>query len=317
MDHNAGTPTNSKGKRFWAILCSVFAVIVTTVLVLAFFPGINAFGVYAAEPPDAALTGHDVVIAVFKSTRSLQRYSQINDNLYNELRYRGYMVDLLYAENDPVTQSAQIETEQSKKPRIMVIEPVDGAALGQVLAKVKQTGIKVIAYDRLITGTADVDYYAAFDNYKSGAIQAQYIEFKLGLGKSARPCNIELFAGSYDDERARQFYLGAMDVLMPHIQSGRLVVRSAETDFKAIAIRSWKSESAMMRMGGLLNSSYRDEKLDAVLSPGDSISTGVIAALEQDGYGKTEKPWPVITGQGCFIANVKAILAGRQSMPLK
>ncbi|MFX8692486.1 substrate-binding domain-containing protein, partial [Acinetobacter baumannii] len=82
--------------------------------------------------------------------------------------------------------------------------------------------VKIIAYDRLIRGSADVDYYATFDNFQVGVLQASYIEQALGLKDGKGPFNIELFGGSPDDNNAYFFYDGAMSVLQPYIDSGKL-----------------------------------------------------------------------------------------------
>jgi putative multiple sugar transport system substrate-binding protein len=268
----------------------------------------------AATTAPAAAGG---LVAVFMPTKSLQRWNQDGDNMKKQLEAKGYTVDLLYGgENDVATQVSQIETEISKAPKVMVIASIDGTALGTVLQKVADAKIKVIAYDRLIMKTANVDYYATFDNFKVGTIQGSFIEDKLALKTAAGPFNIELFAGSPDDNNAKLFNQGAMSILQPYIDSGKLVVKSKQTDFTTIAIQSWKSETAQARMDNLLAANYTNAKLDAVLSPNDSLAIGIIAALDAVGYGKADKPYPVITGQDCDVANVKAIIAGKQSMSI-
>ncbi len=44
------------------------------------------------------------------------------------------------------------------------------------------------------------------------------------------------------------------------------------------------------------------------------MSLGVQSALKSAGYGTSEKPMPILTGQDANISNVKAIVAGDQSM---
>ncbi|GAA3333867.1 hypothetical protein GCM10020331_099610 [Ectobacillus funiculus] len=55
------------------------------------------------------------------------------------------------------------------------------------------------------------------------------------------------------------------------------------------------------------------KKIDAVLSPYDGISIGIISSLKGVGYGKADKPMPVITGQDAELASVKSIIAGEQT----
>jgi len=175
--------------------------------------------------------------------------------------------------------------------------------------------IKVIAYDRLIMNTANVDYYATFDNFEVGVIQGTFIRDALDLEKAAEPFNIEIFAGSPDDNNAVFFYDGAMSILQPYIDSGKLKVRSGEIEREMVAIQGWKMESAQARMTQLLKDYYGDgEALHAVLSPNDGLAYGIIAAFKEAGFGGEDKPFPLLTGQDCVKENVLAMLRGEQSM---
>ncbi len=97
--------------------------------------------------------------------------------------------------------------------KLLVIAPIDGSSLTDTLQHAADVKIPVISYDRLIRGTPNVDYYATFDNFKVGVLQANYIVDKLGLAQAKGPINIELFAGSPDDNNATFFFDGAMSVL--------------------------------------------------------------------------------------------------------
>jgi putative multiple sugar transport system substrate-binding protein len=266
-----------------------------------------------AESTAAPAAGQ--LVGVLMPTKSLQRWNQDGSNMQKSLEAKGYQVELQYAENDVNTQVSQIENMITKKVKVLVIAAIDGAALTDVLQQAADNGIKVIAYDRLIMKTKNVDYYATFDNYKVGTIQGQYLEQKLGLKDGKGPFNIELFAGSPDDNNAVFFNKGAMDVLQPYITSGKLVVKSKQTEFAKCAIAAWKSETAQARMDNLLTANYSNgTKLDAVLSPNDSLAIGIIAALKNIGYNGTDKPFPLLTGQDCDKANVVSLIAGEQSM---
>lgn len=178
----------------------------------------------------------------------------------------------------------------------------------------------MIAYDRLLLRTPNVDYYATFDNYKVGVQQATSLLIGLKLknadgseGTAKGPFNIELFAGSPDDNNATFFYNGAMSVLKPYIDRGALVVKSGQTDFKPIAILRWQPSTAQKRMEDLLTNTYRDgAKVHGVLSPFDGLSIGILSALKSSGYGTPGQPYPVVTGQDAEVASVKSILAGEQ-----
>lgn len=257
------------------------------------------------------------LIGVAMPTQSLQRWNQDGANMKAKLEEKGYKVDLQYANNDVNTQIQQLENMITKKCKVLVIASIDGSALTEVLRKAAENNIKVIAYDRLIMNSEHVDYYATFDNFKVGEIQGKYIEEKLGLKENAGPFNIELFGGAPDDNNALFFFNGAMSVLRPYIDAGKLVVPSKQTDFATIAILAWDSARAQARMDNLITAYYADgRKLDAVLSPNDSLAIGIITSLRNAGYGTPEKPYPIVTGQDCDKPNVIALIKGEQSMSI-
>ena len=257
------------------------------------------------------------LIGVAMPTQSLQRWNQDGENMKKELEAKGYTVDLQYANNDVNTQIQGIENMITKQCKVLVVAAIDGSTLTDVLKKAGENGIKVIAYDRLIMKTPNVDYYATFDNFKVGVIQGQYIETKLALKDGKGPFNIELFGGSPDDNNATFFFKGAMSILQPYIDNGKLVIGSKQKEFTTIAIQGWDSAKAQARMDNLITSTYaKTTKLDVVLSPNDSLAIGIVASLKNAGYGTAAKPYPVLTGQDCDKPNVKAMIADQQSMSI-
>lgn len=265
----------------------------------------------------APTTTDGKLIGVAMPTQSLQRWNQDGTNMKSQLEAKGYKVDLQYANNDVNTQLQQLENMITKGCKVLVIASIDGAALTDVLKKAADNQVKVIAYDRLIMKTPNVDYYATFDNFKVGVIQGQYIETKLGLKDGKGPFNIELFGGSPDDNNATYFFNGAMSILQPYIDSKKLVVVSGQTEFTKIAIPGWDTSKAQARMDNLITANYASgKKLDVVLSPNDSLAIGVVGSLKNAGYGSADKPYPVITGQDCDKPNVKAMINKQQSMSI-
>jgi putative multiple sugar transport system substrate-binding protein len=254
------------------------------------------------------------LVGVAMPTKSLQRWNQDGENMKKALEAAGYEVDLQYADNKVENQVSQLENMITKGAKVLVIASIDGTALKGVLEKAAKDKIKVIAYDRLILDSPNVDYYATFDNYLVGKIQGEYIEEALDLKSGAGPFNMEVFGGSPDDNNAYFFNGGAVDVLQPYIDKGQLVIHSGQTDMEQIAILGWKAESAQDRMDNLLTAFYSDKNVDVVLSPNDSLAQGIVASLKAAGYGSADKPYPVLTGQDCDITNVKMMIAGEQSM---
>ena len=255
--------------------------------------------------------GDKGTIGVAMPTKSSERWIADGNNIKKQLEAAGYKVDLQYAEDDIPTQVSQVENMVTKGEKMLVIAAIDGTALGDVLQKAEDTDIPIIAYDRLIRDSEAVDYYTTFDNEKVGELQAQSLVDGL-KAKGEGPYNVELFAGSPDDNNATFFWNGAMNILQPLIDSGEMKVVSGQTDFKQAAILRWDPATAQKRMEDILTKSYTSETVDGVLSPYDGLSLGIIAALKANGYGGGDKPLPVVTGQDAEVQSVKSILQGEQ-----
>jgi putative multiple sugar transport system substrate-binding protein len=254
-------------------------------------------------------------IGIAMPTKSSERWIADGNNVVKNLQAKGYKTKLVYGEDDPDTQVSQIENLITQGVKGLIIAAIDNKSLNNVLQEAADAHIPVIAYDRLILGTKNVDYYASFDNEKVGRLQGTYILDKLGLsdGSKKGPFNIELFAGSNDDNNTKYFFNGAMSVLQPYIDKKQLVVKSGQTKLNQVTTLRWDGTTAQHRMEDVLTSAYKSGRVDAVLSPYDGISIGVLSALKSDGYGSKSNPLPVVTGQDAELASVKSIIAGEQT----
>jgi putative multiple sugar transport system substrate-binding protein len=225
----------------------------------------------------------------------------------------GYKTDLQYAEDVIENQLSQIENMVLKEVDLLIIASIDGTTLSNVLQQAADMKIPIIAYDRLIKKSSNVDLYATFDNFQVGVLQGSYIEQALGLKEGKGPFNIELFGGSPDDNNAYFFYDGAMSVLKPYINSGKLVVKSRQMGMDKVSTLRWDGAAAQARMDNLLSAFYTTQRVDAVLSPYDGLSIGILSSLKGVGYGTKDLPMPVVTGQDAEIPSIKSIIAGEQT----
>ncbi|MEI3138466.1 MAG: multiple monosaccharide ABC transporter substrate-binding protein [Lachnospiraceae bacterium] len=250
-------------------------------------------------------------IGVAMPTQDLQRWNQDGSNMKAELEAKGYEVDLQYAGNDSATQASQIENMIANGDQLLVVASIDGDSLGTVLAQAKEANIPVIAYDRLIMNTDAISYYATFDNYLVGKTQGEFLVDALDLENADGPFNLEIVTGDPGDNNVNFFYGGAMDVLQPYIDEGKLVVPSGQIAKEEVATANWATDAAQSRFENILSSNYADgTNLDAVLASNDSTALGVENALAANYTGE----YPIITGQDCDIANVANIVAGKQAM---
>ena len=263
----------------------------------------------------------DLMIGVSMPTQTSERWIADGNSVKQKLEAKGYKVSLQYAGDDIPTQSQQVDQMITQGADVLVIAAIDGTALSGQLQAAAEKKIPVIAYDRLIRGSKNVDFYVSFDNFKVGVAQATALLVGLGLqnkdgskGAKTGPFNVELFAGSLDDNNAHFFFNGAIQTLKPFIDNGSLVIKSKQTAIEQIAILRWQQETAQKRMEDLLTSTYNDgSKVSGVLSPYDGLSRGIITALQNAGYGTAANPMPIVTGQDAEIASVKLINDGKQS----
>ena len=252
------------------------------------------------------------LVGVAMPTKDLQRWNQDGENMKAMLEAEGYSVDLQYASNDVQQQLNQVTNMINNGCDVVVIAAIEGSSLGSALDLAKEKGIPVIAYDRLLMESDAVSYYATFDNYKVGTVQGTYVKEALDLDNAEGPFYMEITAGDPGDNNANYFYSGAMDVLKPYIDEGKIIVKSGQVEFNDVATPTWKTEVAQTRASSILSSFYADgSNIDVWLCSNDSTALGVTNALE-DNYDNDE--WPIITGQDCDISNVKNMIAGKQSM---
>ncbi|MBS0428499.1 MAG: sugar-binding protein [Proteobacteria bacterium] len=266
----------------------------------------------AVMAPTAVLAQGKALVGIAMPTKSSARWIADGDNMVKVLKGRGYQTDLQYADDDIPNQLAQIENMVTKGAKVLVIASIDGTTLTKALQNAADKGVKIIAYDRLIKGSKNVDYYATFDNFQVGVLQATSIVDKLGLKNGKGPFNIELFGGSPDDNNAFFFYDGAMSVLKPYIDSGKLVVRSKQMGMDKVGTLRWDGAVAQARMDNLLSAFYGKARVDAVLSPYDGLSIGILSSLKGVGYCTAQQPCPVVSGQDAEVPSVKSILRGEQ-----
>jgi putative multiple sugar transport system substrate-binding protein len=252
------------------------------------------------------------LVGISMPTKSSTRWISDGESMVKEFAALGYDTDLQYGEDDIPNQLAQIENMVTKGAKVLIIAAIDGSTLSDILKKAKEAGAKVIAYDRLITKTGDVDYYTTFDNFGVGVLQANSLV--KGLKErfpSVKPWNVELFGGSPDDTNAFYFYDGAMSVLDPMIKSGEIVIVSGQMGMDKVGTLRWDGAVAQARMDNLLSANYTDKKVHGVLAPYDGLSRGIISSLKGVGYAPGPE-MPIVTGQDAEVASVKGMIAGEQ-----
>lgn len=263
---------------------------------------------------DAASAGFaaDATIGVALPDKTSENWVLAGQLFEDGLSAAGFKADVQYAPatNTVAEQQNQISSMITNGAKVIVIGAKDGKQLGTQLQQAADAGVKIIAYDRLIENTPNVDFYVAFDNFEVGKLQGQALLDGLEARSGhAAPWNIELFSGSPDDANAAVFFNGAMEVLQPKIDDGTLVVVSGQTEVAQTATQGWKPETAQSRMDSLLAANYTSAAIDGVLSPNDTLARAIITSVKAAGKDITTF---TVTGQDSEVESVKSIMAGEQ-----
>ena len=274
--------------------------------------GTVALGATALTPV-AALAQDKGTIGIAMPTKSSARWISDGESMVQQFEEAGYEAILQYAEDDIPTQLSQIENMLTRGVDALVIASIDGTTLTNALETAAALEVPVIAYDRLIRDSENVDYYTTFDNFQVGVQQAESLV--AGLEEKfpdVEPWNVELFGGSPDDNNAYFFYDGAMSVLQPLIDDGSINVVSGQMGMDTVGTLRWDGSVAQARMDNLLSANYTNDQVHGVLSPYDGLSLGILSSLKGVGYGSGDQEMPVVTGQDAELPSVKSILAGEQ-----
>lgn len=248
------------------------------------------------------------LIGVALPQKTSQNWQDAQRLFPEKLTAAGFTSQVQFANSGVAEQQSQISALITRGAKVLIVGPIDGSQLGSQLAQAKAAGIPVISYDRMITNTADVNYLVTFQPDKVGQLQGQSL--LKGLADKAghpAPYNVELFAGSPDDNNAKIFFEGAMKVLQPKIDDHTLVVPSKQTTFQQVATQGWDPKTAQNRMDSILTANYSSTPLDGVLSPNDTIARSLITSIKNAG-----KPVPPMTGQDSDPESIKLIVDGVQ-----
>lgn len=225
----------------------------------------------------------------------LERWQKDRDIFKKAAEELGAEIIVVSANGDSQKQLTDAENLLSQGIDVLVVIPNNGEVMAPIVDEAHKAGVKVLAYDRLITNS-DVDFYISFDNVKVGELQAEAIV------KQAPKGNYFLMGGSPTDNNARLFREGQMKVLKPLIDSGDIKVVGDQW------VKDWLPEEALKIMENALTAN--NNKIDAVVASNDSTAGGAIQALNAQGLaGKVP-----ISGQDADLAGVKRIVEGTQTV---
>jgi putative multiple sugar transport system substrate-binding protein len=264
-----------------------------------------------------------VQVGIVLPTKDEPRWIQDQTRFQAALEKAGIKAEVLFSQGDPAKEKQNVETLITKGIKVLVLCPHDGAAAASAADAARKAGVKVVSYDRLILGTASVDYYVTFDSFSVGAAWGKYLVSKA----SGKNNNLYLYAGAASDNNAFIFFDGAWSVLQPKIADGTFRVVNSS---RAVALKN-KASLTRDELAGIIgqvttNWNFNDAKNKAeanltvatralkgvafVLAPNDGTARAIANVFIKD--RDVSKYW--ITGQDAEKASIQAIINGYQSM---
>ena len=171
-----------------------------------------------------------VQIGVVLPTKDEPRWIQDQNRFEAAFKTAGIPTQILFSQGDTAKEKANVESLISCGAKVIVICPQDGAGAAAAADEAQGRGVKVISYDRLILGTASVDYYVTFDSFAVGAAWGKFLASK-ATGKEN---NLYLYAGAASDNNAFIFFAGAWSILQPKIADGTFVIKNSA---EAVALK--------------------------------------------------------------------------------
>src|SRR3954454_4808271 len=198
------------------------------------------------------------------------------------------------ADQDASKQQQQAEAALTQGVKVMVLDPVDGAAAAAIVNQANSKNVPVISYDRLLLNSKP-DYYVEFNSPQVGKLQGQALVAKLG-GKGT----IVMINGAPTDNNAKLFKQGAHSVLD---KSGIKIAKEYDTP-------DWSPDKAQSEMEQAITAVGKG-KFQGVYAANDGTAGGAIAAMKSAGIDPKTIP---VTGQDAELAAIQRILAGEQYM---
>jgi D-xylose transport system substrate-binding protein len=196
-------------------------------------------------------------------------------------------------------QLTDVDTLISKGANVLILLAQNNQSILPALAKAKDAGIPVIAYDRLIE---DPDIlYLTFDNVLVGKAEASAVLDKVPTG------NYVLIKGDPGDPNASTFLPQGWDDagLKDKVASGDITLLNGPDGTFTDA---WKTEKAQANMEAIIDKAVADgNTIDAILAENDSTALGVVGALTAKSYG-----FPPLSGQDGDPANLNNVALGKQ-----
>ena len=277
----------------------------------------------AAPATEAPAAASGLSVGIVLPTKDEPRWIQDETRFTDALKAAGFSAEIMFSQGDSAKEKANVEALLTKGIKVLIICPQDAAAAGAAVDEARKAGVKVVSYDRLVTGSDAVDFYVTFDSISVGKAQAQYLVDK----NTTKGTPLYLYAGAASDNNAFLFFEGAWTVLQPKIADGTFVIKNSS---EAVALQAkatltrdeeakiigqvttnWDPATAKnLAETNLTAAAAADKGTVAILAPNDGTARAIadVFATDKDVTAFT------VTGQDAEKASIQYVIDGKQSM---
>ncbi|MDF1618527.1 substrate-binding domain-containing protein [Petrocella sp. FN5] len=237
-----------------------------------------------------------IVIGYCADNLVIERWQRDQEIFRTKAIELGAEVIVYNANENNETQNRQIRMLIDQKVDVIVVVPYEKDGITEAINEARKAGIKVIAYDRLITGVT-IDAYISFDNVKVGALQTA------SLIEQAPEGNYVIINGSPEDNNSYMFNDGYMSILEDYIRYGEIDI------IEEIWAEDWREEPAYDLISSLIE---EGKQIDAIIGANDRLAEAAIRALAEAGQAGTV----FVAGHDADISACQRIVEGTQHVTI-
>ena len=265
-------------------------------------------------------------IGIVLPTKDEDRWLADEATFKKMIEEKGIKAEIMYSQADPAIEKANVEALIQKGIKVLMICPFDGAAAASTVEMAKKEGVKVISYDRLITGTDAVDYYVAFESQKIGEAMGQYLVDQ-AAAYGGTGLNLYLYSGALTDNNSFTYFQGNWNSLQPKIADGTFIVRNSEVAMKYKDIKDlsydqlyeimqsvdteWTPSLAKsLAEANLTNAAAEEKALSFITAPDDNTARAIADAFMADADVAEFR----ICGADGVEGSVQYLIDGKQDM---
>ena len=275
--------------RTLAVLFAVFAMLITAC----------SEQEQHAAPQD--LNSGGIRIGFSMDSFVVERWQRDRDAFLDEAGKLGVQVLLRTANENVEVQRRQLLELAQSGIDVLVVVPNDSERLSDVIETIRNRGIPVLAYDRLVRNTP-VDGYISFDNQAIGAMMAEAVVSEVSARGSGSD-SILVINGALSDYNSFMINRGIVNYLSPEVERGKVRL------LDSLWLQSWRNEEARDAIEGAM---ARFEQIDGVIAANDLIADAVVHAAASRGLAGRL----VVSGMDGDLAAVQRVAEGTQLMTI-